>query len=274
MRREEGLALTGREFLVKRLTDESMWAGRHSKQGVSSSRMSQVPWSIRNQNTILHQYVPSGPNVKMLELGCFPGTFLKYFHQIFGHTVSGLEYVEESCKKCKSILKEVGVPATIIHGDLFNNEWNSDSTTWDVVFSAGLIEHFDDSSPAVEEHLKLVSPGGFCVITLPNHSGLNGKLMKIIDRPMWNLHNRMSASDVKDAFFRTHSSDQFELLCCCYAEHFGFWNCGVYERISSVGKSAFLVGRGVGAIAETALGWIPNSKFLSPNIILIAKKLG
>ncbi|MBT5657273.1 MAG: class I SAM-dependent methyltransferase [Phycisphaerae bacterium] len=256
---------------MKRLTNQETWHGRHTEQRISASRTNRIPWSIRQQHALLQRILPTGPDVKTLEVGCYPGGFLKYFHRTFGHTVTGLEYVLESCDRCKAMLEAQDVPATVIHGDLFKDKWNTDQSLWDVVFSAGLIEHFDDSSPAIEKHLQLVSPGGHCIITLPNHSGLNGRVMKSLDRPMWDLHNKMCAKAVQDAFERSPSAGRFELLGCHYVEHFGLWNCGVYQWIGKPGKPGHFLGRGIGAVAEASLRWLPNTRLLSPNIIMIAR---
>jgi SAM-dependent methyltransferase len=230
-----------------------------------------VPSIFRQQHAILKNVLPTGSDVQTLEVGCFPGGFLEYFHRELGHSVTGLEYVKDSCKQCRKILEDRHVPSTILHGDLFKDDWNTDQSVWDVVFSAGLIEHFDDSSPAIERHLQLVAPGGHCVITLPNHSGLLGLIMKTVNRRMWEVHNRMCGEQVLDAFNRAPSSDRFELTCCRYAEHAGLWNCGVYDRLRAFGRPAFVVGRASGLIAERALRWVPNTKLMSPNIILVAK---
>ena len=210
----------------------------------------------------------------MIELGCFPGRLMEFFHRMYGHDVTGLEYIEESCHKCEAMLAAKCVPATVIHGDLFEDEWAADHPLWDVVFSAGLIEHFDDSSPAIERHLRLVAPKGHCVITIPNHSGLNGRLKKIIDRRMWDLHNLMDADRLRDAFERSPSSDRFELLVCRYVEHVGLWNCGLYGRLQSIGRPAFLLGRSMGFVVEAAARWTPNTRLLSPNIVMVARERG
>lgn len=256
---------------MQRLTDASTWAKRHSTQQLPSSQAYKIPKTFREQHALFQRMLPTGPGVRMLEIGCFPGGFLEYFHRILGHTVTGLEYVRSSCETCRTMLESRHIPATIIHGDLFKDDWNTEIASWDIVFSAGLIEHFDDSSPAIERHLQLVAPGGHCVITLPNHSGLNGRILKTINRPLWELHNRMDAIQVRRAFERSPSCERFELLCCHYVEHIGLWNCGVYESLNKLGRSAYLPGRGLGKIAEASLRWLPNTRLLSPNIIMVAK---
>lgn len=256
---------------MQRLTETSTWAARHSHQSLGQSESHRIPRSIRQQHKLFQRVLPEGPEVRTIEIGCFPGRFLEYFYRQFGHSVTGLEYIEESCATCTEMLESRGIPAQIIHGDVFDGKWNTDQAKWDVVFSAGLIEHFDDSSPAVERHLQLVAPGGHCVITLPNHSGLNGRLLKAVDRSMWNLHNHMSAQDVQLAFEHSPSSKHFDLLCCDYIEHVGFWNCGVYEQLHAAGRPAYVLGRGICKGIEAAGQWIPNSKALSPNIVMIAR---
>ncbi|MCH2136131.1 MAG: class I SAM-dependent methyltransferase [Phycisphaerales bacterium] len=256
---------------MKYLTSQSTWAGRHDAQRLAGRHAFRRSPNFRQQGTLLERLLPKGPTVRTLEIGCFPGGFLEYFHKVHGHCVTGIDYVQESCDQCREMLETRETPAEIIHGDLFDDSWNATGTQWDVVFSAGLIEHFDDSSPAIDAHLRLTSPAGYCVISIPNHSSIRGRLMKLVNRPMWEIHNRMSAHDLQDAFERSPDSNRFELLHCGYVEHVGLWNCGVYERFRAMGRLPFRIVRGAGLVAEAALRWVPNSRAFSPNILLIAK---
>ncbi len=48
--------------------------------------------------------------------------------------------------------------------------------SFDVVYSAGVIEHFEDPSRIVRIHAELLKPGGLALITVPNLRGIYGRL--------------------------------------------------------------------------------------------------
>ena len=60
---------------------------------------------------------------------------------------------------------------------------------YDLVFSIGFIEHFDDTADVIRRHVDLVKPGGTLFIALPNFRGLNGWVQKVFDRRNYDAHN-------------------------------------------------------------------------------------
>ena len=48
--------------------------------------------------------------------------------------------------------------------------------SFDLVYSLGVIEHFEDARSIVEKHLFLTKPGGRVVISIPNFGGVYGRL--------------------------------------------------------------------------------------------------
>ena len=71
--------------------------------------------------------------------------------------------------------------------DLFAD--NSDLPLFDIVFSLGFLEHFDDPIPVVESHLKLLKPGGVLLIGVPNYSGVYHWILKRLAPSMFTTHN-------------------------------------------------------------------------------------
>jgi len=60
---------------------------------------------------------------------------------------------------------------------------------YDVVFSSGFIEHFQDTKNVIDKHIELLSEKGVLLFLLPNFRGLNGWLNKIFDRKSYDTHN-------------------------------------------------------------------------------------
>ena len=96
-----------------------------------------------------------------LEVGCYPGRFLRFFAERFELRVDGIEYVEERANRCGQMLKRSGHQGEIFAADLFS--WGP-GRTWDVVASFGLVEHFEDTAGVLQHHLDLTSPRGFVVL--------------------------------------------------------------------------------------------------------------
>lgn len=122
------------------------------------------------------------------ELGGFPGTFSIYLKKKYGVSGTLVDYVIHP-----DILTEVlhtnGLCSTdlnVIEADIFN--YNPESQ-FDLVFSVGLIEHFDDTEKIISLHIPYLSDTGKLVIFLPNFRGLNGWFQRRFDRDNYDKHN-------------------------------------------------------------------------------------
>lgn len=129
---------------------------------------------------------PNG-NFKFLEIGCAPGGWLHYFYKNFDYNVEGIEYTANGVRLTKNNLKMLKVEAVVHEGDLFENKLNKAS--YDVVFSAGFIEHFDNPSLAIEKHVELLKKGGYLILEVPNFRGFNGFFQKIANNDLLRIHN-------------------------------------------------------------------------------------
>lgn len=122
------------------------------------------------------------------ELGGFPGTFSIYLKKKYAVDVTLLDYVVH-----REILNEVlstnGLHESdirIIEADLFSYK---PENNFDLVFSVGLIEHFEDVKNIISLHLPFLKSNGNLLIFLPNFRGLNGWFQKTFDRNNYDKHN-------------------------------------------------------------------------------------
>jgi SAM-dependent methyltransferase len=129
--------------------------------------------------TVLDRYLPDG-GASVLEIGGAPGRYLSYLHDR-GMQVTALEYSPVGVELTKENFRRLGVPATVVHGDMFDRDL--DIAPQDAVYSLGLIEHFDDPVAVVRAHVRLIKPGGILIIGAPNLQGVS----------RW-LHGRLSPS--------------------------------------------------------------------------------
>lgn len=126
-----------------------------------------------------------------IEIGGFPGVFAAYFYQRGIHDVTILDFhINEDI--VRNFEKINGLPEGAIRcidNDFF--AFSSDKK-YDIVFSSGFIEHFEDTQDVIKRHVDLLSEKGQLLILIPNFLGLNGKIQRKFDRDNLEAHNLRS----------------------------------------------------------------------------------
>jgi len=132
------------------------------------------PGDIPEIHRILISMLPTGGR-SFIEIGCAPGKWMAYFARQFGYSVSGLDYIEGACVKTRENLDRLSIDAQVHHADFFDFT----SHPYDVVFSAGFIEHFEQPKAVVARLARLCHPeGGFIITMIPSLEGLNRWISK------------------------------------------------------------------------------------------------
>lgn len=125
---------------------------------------------------------------KFIEIGGFPGINAAYFYKNGFHNVTILDFYTDN-KIVNKLEAHNDIPeATIecIEADFFDFQ---SEKLYDIVFSVGFIEHFDDTKDVIERHVWLLSANGSVLIILPNFRGLNGLVQYLFDRKNFKVHN-------------------------------------------------------------------------------------
>lgn len=192
------------------------WLKRHTRD-YSNFLM----WEV-----LFTKYLPKDSGLKMIEIGCAPGKYLINFKKQFDYEPFGVEYSEGGVTTVKNnFLKNKLNPKNIIQADFFDNKFQEENKgKYDVVFSRGFIEHFDDVKSVVDNHLNLIKSGGYIVVSIPNLSGVNKLLSKILNIDSFLLHNTsiMDRNKFSELFFK----DKVEKVYCDYV---GFFSFGLFN---------------------------------------------
>jgi 2-polyprenyl-3-methyl-5-hydroxy-6-metoxy-1,4-benzoquinol methylase len=141
--------------------------------------------STRNLQRVIAPHVR--PGMRYLELGCAPGKLLAWVASALEADVSGLDYSERGIEWAHQLFQALGLRANLRCEDVWKSSF--EPGRFDIVFSAGLIEHFRDPHSIVRVHLELLKPGGRALITVPNYGGLYGRLQRWFDPDNLALHN-------------------------------------------------------------------------------------
>lgn len=106
---------------------------------------------------------------------------------------------------------------------------------YDFVFSAGFIEHFEDTADVIKRHIDIAAQGETIFILLPNFRGLNGWIQKHFDKENYDAHNIHSMDmDFLKSIMRTMDVQNVKV---CYLRKNMLWiNKSKYPIFSPIVK--------------------------------------
>jgi SAM-dependent methyltransferase len=257
---------------ITRLSNKEQWTARWSATSSHELPFNPAKPSFREIHSKIKRFIDEKDGNNCLEVGAYPGKHLWYFHKYHNLKPWGVEYVESAASRAQEMLNSAGVPAHMIVDDFFDLDPadHIDTGGWDVVASFGFVDHFDEPEVAVARHLDVTRDGGLVVISVPNHFGWNGNILKAIDPEKWQQHNGMSLPDLISAFKSAGCND---VLFSAYIGHIGFWNTALYRNAKSRMGAFYPLLRGPLWIVEKLGQWlVPNNRISSPDILIIARK--
>ncbi|MCA9422240.1 MAG: class I SAM-dependent methyltransferase [Nitrospira sp.] len=166
------------------MTTQTYWERVHA--GQPRMRLpSLLRANTKNLQRLLRTLVVPGMNV--LEIGFAPGKQLAYVAKILGAQVTGLDFSVQGVSFARTMFEHLGIPADLRCEDVFNTTLSA--KTFDLVYSVGLIEHFDDPRTLVRRHVEFLKPGGTALILIPNYRNLYGHLQCYFDPENLTIHN-------------------------------------------------------------------------------------
>ena len=136
---------------------------------------------------VIDRHIPRGSEITTLEIGGAPGQWLAYFAKQHGHRVQLLDISEVGVRAAQENFRRLGLDLHAVLGDMFERP---EIEPADVVFSIGLIEHFEDLSAAVAAHVKFLKPGGVLILACPNFLGLTGWYKRTFEPRNYAIHKR------------------------------------------------------------------------------------
>jgi 2-polyprenyl-3-methyl-5-hydroxy-6-metoxy-1,4-benzoquinol methylase len=181
------------------LTDTEYWSN-HWKQGSLPKELN--PKDRFHSYYCFHEffikYLPDdSKGKKIIEIGCGDSIVLPYFKKQYNLDIYGIDYSDIACKRSEQILLESGVTGRISMRDLFD-PFEDLMNNFDYVYSNGVIEHFDDNTIALKYMMKFLNKDGQLITGIPNMTGLNFKLLKFLNRKVYDMHNVFSLEEFKD----------------------------------------------------------------------------
>ena len=240
---------------------------------VPGSHIQPRPWRSRGDRAIIRllqrcDIVPRGG--KVVEMGCGDSYWLPYFAKRIGLTVAGIDYSPERSLHVRRLLAKWGIQGDIVCDDFRRIPKNWEGA-FDLVFSAGVIEHFEDPKEIVHLFSKYLKPGGWMLTTVPNLVGLWGWLQGKIDSKILNAHNRFDLNTLRNF----HESAGLRILRAEYQRWGdpGVLNLSTMKSVPRFLGQGFIQAINIPLYALESLRILPeNSRIYSANIVVLAQR--
>lgn len=240
-----------------------------SWRGLSFERYYGVEKYLANNRKLngLFSLILSKGNRKVLEIGCARAKQLIYFAKAFGYRVTGIDMLEDGVESARSNLRIAHVDGEILCEDIFNTALPKES--FDVVYSMGLVEHFDEIGGIVDAHIKMLKHGGTLIITVPNFRGsLYLSLCRLFGNRDWILKNHNLETMNKDIWHKILEDRKMKAI---FVDYFG-----VVDATLSFGMVRFKPLLYPLVIINQAVGYatyyLRSNAYLSPYLVIIASK--
>lgn len=252
---------------MNRLSDPEQWQRPEYSEAFSLLDFQPERVGFNHVHEFCQRFLPPAPRT-LLEVGCYPGRYMWYFSKYFGYQVKGIEYVESLAGVTTENLQRDRVRGIVVHGDFFDDDTLVKVSASDVVASFGFVEHFSDVRAVIRRHLDYAVVGGIVMIFIPNHSGVYGWIMRLVNKERYQMHNRMSFEDLVDNV----PADCGEVIAGGYIGRFGLWNSWLYQWARDKGKFMYVLVRGPCWLLERVGRLLPNTKLLSPEAAIVIRR--
>ncbi len=260
----------------KELTSAEYWNNEWRRLAPSRCYAS-LDWVHRNYlyrafDRLLSGLLPVDPDRTFIEMGSGPARWMIYFHRRFGYRVVGCDYSEVSCDLARRNLAAAGIVGEVMQADFMTIEGQ-----YDVVFSGGVVEHFDRPQDVLAAFARLVAPGGILITDVPNLGGLNGLYRRLLKPETFETHRLVTLADLR----RIHAGLGLqEMLATPYGSFtLGRLPTDAFRRFPRFQRTVWrpfhlVASRGVNraCLLMQGAGVRLDHRLISPHLVVISRK--
>jgi SAM-dependent methyltransferase len=252
------------ETSLNRLTPIN-WDVSWHRQRVALLQKQAQALSIRRLREAITAFLPKAP-FDALELGAGGSLWLSFLAGQ-GARVFGIDLSAPGLLLSCQLNQAANIQAHLIRGNVL--ELPLRDSSFDLVFSAGLVEHFDPPAPLLDKTFQLLKPGGTAITLVPNKRGI----ARILDR--W-LHPDSFGGHILFVPEKLAEAHRQSGLIPLQAQYLGCFYFGARAPEKGLLRLPYrimrrLITAGLYWLMDS-LRWYPESQTFSPSILVVAKR--
>jgi 2-polyprenyl-6-hydroxyphenyl methylase/3-demethylubiquinone-9 3-methyltransferase len=167
----------------------------------------------------------------LLEIGCGRSIWLPHLAREFGCRIAGLDTEPLAAELAEANLAGAGVQGEIFCRDAFDLGGNRDLMgKFDLVYSMGVMEHFDDAAERLVRIADYLKHGGRILTLVPNLQGVNWLFQRLASLDRLRMHMIYDPKRLT----QVHERAGFEILAAGYV---GFYDGYITETYQDTGPS-------------------------------------
>ena len=181
---------------IENLTEPSFWENYWDNREISPKKKRQSLLIIELLD-LISQKLPKVKGLNILEIGGGSGEYLLHLVKTNRYNAHSLDYSAIGNEQTLRSFSKAMETVVVYERDLFGQ--NLDLPRFDIVFSLGLIEHFENTDLIVQKHLEFVKPGGILLLGVPNYAGIYKPIL-----------NRLAPSVGQTHYFKVMNLNEWE----------------------------------------------------------------
>ena len=253
-----------------RLTTPAYWEATYAGSDLEPLQVEGYRYfSSRKVVECIGRLIDEGSRV--LEIGAGNSAILTYLARQYGRHASftGLDYSERGCTMLTRRAQAEGVQVEIVQRDLFEAP-PAELTQFDLVYSVGVVEHFQDLGAVLAAKRRFLAPHGRMLTIIPNMAGILGTLTRRYNRRVYDAH----VPHTMRSFLQGHAAAGLQVQASGYlcSSNFGVLS-SCFASASDPGWTTYLwltrLTKGLWKL-ESAIGELPHSQLLSPYLFAVA----
>lgn len=196
----------------------------------------------------------------IIEIGAYPGRYIAYLASRFQLRATALDYNSDRTKIATAFAAMNVADFDVLQVNVFEHE---PAHQYDIVFSNGFIEHFDNFHEALDIHCRYLAPGGALMVMIPNKRYLRRLYGWLVDYANLKAHNLRC---MRLRTFRDFAQRNNLTIHCL--EYCGGFPYHVHQKLNSGQAVLFQAVRRTFKVLNPVIERHPN-RFLSAAIIAI-----
>jgi len=148
---------------------------------------------------IFHPFLEPKRGGEFVELGCGSSYLLPYFGRRYGFKISGIDFSDERLTATRYNLSRSGICGKGLVCCDFRSIPEGWQNKFDVVYSGGVIEHFESQMEILGVFANYLKQDGIMVTTVPHLKGFWGNLGRKLNREVDAGYIRMGLDDIVEA---------------------------------------------------------------------------